>query len=152
MTNQCQSDVVVATNGPVGPITHNIGVTGPNVIIPVYSNSVTGCPFTYEVERVIAGVSTPLTAFEQALITHSSNIVTEDGRISIATTASDFAYDNEVWELRVIRRSTYSIGPQRDGYLTVHVTFLDPCWLSPLSPADPIGDPYLVDLYQSASF
>ena len=85
----------MATNGPIAPFDHNIGQSSPNIIIPVYSNSVAGCPFTYEVERVVSGVPQPLTAHELALITHASNIVTEDGRITIATTSADFPYDTD---------------------------------------------------------
>ena len=63
------------------------------------------------------------------MLTHS----TVDGSLLLDTT--DFAYDTEVWTIKLYQKSTYSTHANGEGVYEFTVTFRDSCWDSVLNPA-----------------
>lgn len=112
---------------------------------PTWSSATAGCPLTYEVGRVENSTLRPLTPAEKLVITHDNT----NGKMSFVT--SDFSLDGEIWTIRLYKRSTYSIGPKKDGVYTFDIEFRDICWESKLQPADFENPEYVFDLWQFES-
>ena len=120
VTNECQTDVVT----PTATISDRDFIIGQSTkaeftYAPTWSTTVSGCPFTYEVRRVVAAVDQALTAHETAALTFSA----ADGSFDIYTT--DISLDSEVWTLKVFKRSTYALQPGQDGIYQFDITFID---------------------------
>lgn len=119
-----------------------IGIDGTRDFAPTWDNTVFGCPATYEISRIEAGVERPLTAAEYAVLTHS----TVDGDLSMTT--SDYFLDSEIWTIRLYKVSTLSIGPNRVGEYIFDIEFRDICWDSDLLRAVFEEGEYIWDLWQ----
>jgi len=144
VTNECPGDVVSPT-GAIADLTYKIINDGLISYTPTWTTSVTGCPITYEIRRVLADLSEiTLTAFETAVLTFDST----DGSLDINT--SDKALDGEVWTIKLFKRSTYGTQPTMDGIYQFDLTLIDPCWHSTLVAAV-MPNAFTWDLWQSES-
>jgi len=142
VNNDCQIDDVTALD-VIDDEVYTIGFDGIRFFNPTWSTTIPGCPVTYEIERVIdGGVSVPLTAKELAVLSH--NI--QDGQMQYST--NDFTLDQEVWTLKLFKRSTYSLSPNRDGIYQFDIKFIDRCWEADVTPATFGQGLYTFDLWQ----
>ena len=74
-------------------------------------------------------------------MTHS----TVDGSLTLVT--SDYGLDGEAWEIKLFKKSTYSVDSQSEGVYQFTVTFRDICWDSNLQAAQFLQAAYTYDLY-----
>jgi len=73
MNNGCLADDVTnLTPASIPSFTYLMVNDGLLTWSPTWSSSVTGCPLTYEIRRIVATVEQVLTAYETAALTHSS--------------------------------------------------------------------------------
>ena len=89
---------------------------------PEWTHTETGCPFTYEVGRMVDGVERPLTPDEQVVLVHDDS----NGHLRLET--GNYALDGEIWTIRLYMRSTYSKTAQQDGAHVFDIEFRDICW------------------------
>ena len=80
VTNECPGDVVTPTSA-IPDTLYNIGIDGVVSYSPTWSTTVTGCPVTYEIRRVVSAVDQAFTATETAVLTFD----TTDGSLDILT-------------------------------------------------------------------
>ena len=79
-----------------------------------------GCPFTYEVRRIVNDAEILLTSHETAALEHSA----ENGSLRLAS--SDLALDGEVWTIKLFQKSTYSTSKESEGIYQFDITFSSP--------------------------
>ena len=96
---------------------------------------------SFEICRIENSVARPLTAAEKLVVAHASS----NGKINFVT--SDFSLDGEIWTIRLFKRSTYSIGPKKDGVYVFNIEFRDICWESNLQSAEFENIQYFFDLW-----
>lgn len=141
VNNDCQLDEVRALS-TIDQQLYYINVDGLRDFDPTWSTTVPGCPATYEIGRIVNGVERPLTPEEFAVINYSIY----DGQMSYST--ADYALDGEIWEIRLYKRSTYSISSMQDGEYLFDIEFRDICWDSVLEPPVFLRPDYLFDVWQ----
>ena len=96
VTNECAGDIVTPTSTIPNTI-YNIGIDGTVSYYPTWSTTVTGCPVTFEIGRVVSGVEQAFTAVETAVLTYD----TTDGSLDILT--SDTTLDAQVWTIKLYK-------------------------------------------------
>ena len=101
VTNECTIDVVTPTS-TIKDRDYNLFKDGLVSFAPTWTNSVTGCPVTYEIKLVLNDLSeVAFSAKETAVLTFDST----DGSLDLNT--SDKTLDGEVWTIKLFKRSTY---------------------------------------------
>ena len=80
VTNECPGDVVTPTS-VINSFDYNIDEDGTFSFAPTWTTTVTDCPVTYEIRRVISGVEYALSATETAVLTFDST----DGSLDVYT-------------------------------------------------------------------
>ena len=128
--NGCLNDEVTTTAAAINDLTYNINEDGTLSWSPTWSNSVTGCPQTFEIGRIVTSVEQALTGHETAALTHYPGT---DGHLELLST--DYALDGEVWTVKLYQKSTYSTHANAEGVYQFDITFRDICWDSVLTAA-----------------
>ena len=118
-------------------------MSGTPELLPTWTDSLFGCPTTYEIGRIESGVERALTTDEYNVITHYK---TTNGGMSFAT--SDYTLDGEIWTIKLYKKSTYSIGPKAEGVYLFDIEFRDICWESNLQAAEFRNPDYVFDIWQ----
>ena len=138
MANGCLNDQVTATGAAIADLTYHVQNDGPITWSPTWSSSVTGCPLTFKVGRIVGGVEQALTSHETAALTHS----TVNGSLSLQST--DQTLNGEIWTIKLYKKSTYSTHANSEGIYQFVIKFVDPCVLAVLtiSPSTLTANPY----------
>ena len=97
--------------------------------LPTWSHIKEGCPFTYEVRRIVEGVERLLSDAEKLVLTHDNT----NGWMDLST--SNYVLDAEIWTIRLFMQSTFSSSEKRDGAHVFDIEFRDICWDSVLQEA-----------------
>ena len=80
VANECATDIVTPTS-TISDQTFTIQLDSAKTENPTWSSTVSSCPVTYEIRRVVAGVDQNLTGFETAALTFDST----SGQLQIFT-------------------------------------------------------------------
>ena len=68
----CEDDEVTATGATISDETYYLNYDGLLSWAPTWSSTVPGCPFTYEIGRIVSSVEQSLTSLETDVLTHST--------------------------------------------------------------------------------
>ena len=93
--NSCILDEVDVTGILNDQIPYYINEDGIVPFDPTWSHTLIGCPITFEIGIVEAGVERPLNPVEIAVLNHSN----VDG--SVRLEATDYVLDGEIWEVKI---------------------------------------------------
>ena len=143
VANGCQADQVTPTSAAISDLTYYLNVDGVINWVQTWSSSVAGCPLTYEIGRIVSSAEQALTGLETAALMHS----TVDGSLTLIS--ADYALDGEVWEIKLYKKSTYSIDALGEGVYQFVLTLRDICWDSNLTPAVFSASAYSFTLYEA---
>ena len=127
VANGCLNDEVTATGTAISNFSYYVQKTGQLSWSPTWSSTVTGCPLTFKIGRIVNDVEQALTSHETAALTHS----TSNGSLTLLST--DLTLHDEVWTIKLYKKSTYSTHVNAEGIYQFSITFVDPCVVATLT-------------------